>query len=155
MPAVVETQPGVYRKNLQIAHIFGIRKGSPRHDLLPPGEDRNSFKYLLLLCLPHHSDIDDPRTGEKEYPPERLLRMKAEREGGHAAALAELGAIGEEELTELLLRVFQRPLDRLNEIADRLERTGEASAATVAELRQVAEVLADAPAKPDSDTVAL
>lgn len=67
-PIVKETRPGTYKKNVRIAHIYGVAENSPRHRLLPAGEDRNSFKYLMLLCTPHHDEIDDRLNGEKLYP---------------------------------------------------------------------------------------
>ena len=31
MPVVLEVRPGVYQKNSQVAHIYGIRPGAPRY----------------------------------------------------------------------------------------------------------------------------
>jgi hypothetical protein len=105
---VVEVRLGVPRKNAQIAHIRGVRR--PRYDPTLTPEQCAAFSNLLLLCLPHHSEVDDPKTGEKQYPSGLLRRWKTEHEGGNGPALAALGAIDEEHLTALLLGVFAPPI---------------------------------------------
>jgi len=144
---VVEVRLGVPRKNAQIAHIRGVRR--PRYDPTLTPEQCAAFNNLLLLCLPHHSEVDDPETGEKQYPPGLLHRWKAEHEGRNGPALAALGTIDEEHLTELLLGVFAPPIKRLQEIADQLEKTGTVTAGTLAKLHQVVEVMKTAPSGPD------
>ena len=61
---------------------------------------------MLLLCLPHHSEVDDRLTGERFYPPEVLRKWKADHEGSNALALAALGSVDEDILIEMLLDVF-------------------------------------------------
>ncbi|MCT2581748.1 hypothetical protein [Actinophytocola gossypii] len=141
MPVIMETRPGVYRKNAWVSHIYGVRPGAARYqaDLQP--EQRDSFTNLLLLCLPHHEEVDDEKTGEELYPPDVLRRWKIEHEGGNGPALAALGPIDADVLTTLLTAVFTPPLDRLEAITKRLEETGVANADTVAELQQVLAVL--------------
>ena len=29
-PVIVEVRPGIYQKNAQIAHVYGVRPGAPR-----------------------------------------------------------------------------------------------------------------------------
>ncbi|MEQ7124388.1 hypothetical protein ABN034_07670 [Actinopolymorpha sp. B11F2] len=129
-----------------------MEENAARHHLIPLGEDRNAFKYLLLLCLTCHAEVDDKTTGETLYPPERLIQMKAAHEGRNGAALASLGSIGDEQLTDLLLEVFTPPIDRLRTIAEQLERTGVASADTVAELKQLVTILGESFPGPDART---
>ena len=50
MPVVLEVRPGVYQKNSQVAHIYGIRPGTPRYRPDMPARERDSFANLLLLC---------------------------------------------------------------------------------------------------------
>jgi hypothetical protein len=50
MPVVLEVRPGVYQKNSQVAHIYGIRPGTPRYRPDMPAKERDSFAKLLLLC---------------------------------------------------------------------------------------------------------
>ncbi len=139
-PVVMEVRPGIYKKNAQVAHIYGVRKGAPRYEEGRP--DRDAFINLLLLCLPHHGEVDDKKTGERLYPPRLLHKWKKEHEGSNAQALAALGTVTEEQLGDLLTSVFTPPLARLEAIADRLERTGTVNAQTVLELKQVIDVLA-------------
>lgn len=56
--------------------------------------------------------------------PDLLRRWKADHEGSNGPALAALGAIDEDSLTDLLLDVFTPPLEQLTQIADQLEETG-------------------------------
>jgi hypothetical protein len=152
-PVVWEARPGVYRKNAQIAHIRGVR--APRHDPALTAEECNAFSNLLLLCLPHHGEVDDRTTGERLYPPETLFKWKRDHEGGNGPALAALGSIDEDSLTELLLDVFDPPVKRLEKIADQLQQTGTLSARTLVQLRQVVNVLASTPSGPDIRTAAM
>jgi hypothetical protein len=133
----------VYRKNAQVAHIHGVRAG--RHVASMDWAQLNDFTNLLLLCLPHHGEVDDKKTGEKLYPPELLRQWKIKHEGGNGPALAELGPVDEDALTELLASAFEPPIKRLEKIADQLEKTGTLNASTVTELRQVIDVLVGGP----------
>lgn len=151
IPVIVEVRPGVYRKNAQVAHVYGIRPGTPRFKNELPDEERDAFSNLLL-CLAHHSEIDDEKTGEELYPPELLIKWKLDHEGKNGPALAALGTISEEDLTKLLVDAFAPPVERLQAIANQLEKTGTLTVETVAELRQIVGVLTDAPASPDSRT---
>lgn len=122
-PVVVEIRPGVYRKNAQVAHIKGVR--APRFDPNLTAEQCAAFSNLLLLCLPHHAEVDDRKTGEKLYPVRLLFRWKIDHEGSNWTALAALGPIDEETLTDLLLDVFTPPVKRLQQIADEADSAAE------------------------------
>jgi hypothetical protein len=152
-PVVVEIRPGVYRKNAQVAHIKGVR--APRFDPNLTDEQCAAFSNLLLLCLPHHAEVDDRKTGEKLYPVRLLRQWKIDHEGSNWSALAALGPIDEETLTGLLLDVFTPPVKRLQQIADQLEKTGTLNAHTVMELRQVVEVMVNDPSRPDPETAVM
>jgi len=153
-PVVCEVRAGVYRKNAQLAHIHGVK--GLRHDpSMTSWEQVHAFSNLLLLCLPHHGEVDDKKTGEKLYPAETLRSWKTRHEGKGGPALAALGALDEDRLTELLISVFDPPVIRLQKIADQLEQTGELNERTVAELRQVIAVMASTPAGPDLHTAQL
>jgi hypothetical protein len=93
--------------------------------------------------------------GEKLYPPDLLRQWKIRNEGSNGPALAALGPIDEDSLTDLLLAVFAPPVTRLQQIADQLEQTGTLSAQTVTQLRQVIDVMTSIPAGPDPRTAAL
>jgi hypothetical protein len=118
-----------------------VRPGAACYQAGLQPEQRDSFTNLLLLCLPHHEEVDDEQTGEQLYPPEVLRRWKIEHEGSSGPALAALGPIDPDLLTALLTAVFTPPLDRLDTITKRLEETGTANAQTVVELKQVLAVL--------------
>ncbi|WP_374065866.1 hypothetical protein V5P93_002308 [Actinokineospora auranticolor] len=140
-PVVVETRPGVYRKNVQISHIYGVKPDAPRHVKTMSPEERDSFKNLLLLCTPHHADVDDKKTGATDFPPDLLKEWKIKREGVAGPPLAKLRIDDAEKLLDVLTRMFSPPLDRLEAITDRLERTGEVTERTVDELRDVLRTL--------------
>jgi hypothetical protein len=99
-PVVFEVRPGVYRKNVQIAHIYGVKPGTPRHKPMPAAQ-RESFANLLLLCMPHHADVDDRKIGEHEYPADKLFKWKYDREGSDSDALSVL-AIKDERDEDIL-----------------------------------------------------
>jgi hypothetical protein len=141
MPVVVETRPGVYRKNAWVSHIYGVRPEAARHRPKLPPEERDSFKHLLLLCLPHHEEVDDEKTGEELYPPKLLHEWKANHEGRNGPALAALGTIQPNQVIDLLTAAFTPPLDRLKAITKQLEQTGAVTAETVAELQDVLAVM--------------
>lgn len=139
VPVVVEIRPGVYQKNAQIAHIYGVR--NPRYNASLSAEQCAAFSNLLVLCLAHHSAVDDRLTGERFYPPETLRDWKEQHEGGNGPALADLGSVNEGTLIEMILDAFTPPLERLEQIANQLEETGTLNAQTVTELRQVIDVM--------------
>lgn len=141
VPVVVEVHPGVYRKNAMIAHVYGVKPRAPRYRGELDPQIRDSFANLVLLCLAHHGEIDDPATGEKQYPPETLHEWKAKHEGADARLLETLGPITEGKLAELLTVVFNPPLQRLDKLTQELERTGTLNASMVAELRIIVDML--------------
>ena len=137
-PVVYEVRPGVYEKNAQVAHIYGVKPQAPRYK--GDFEGREAWGNLLLLCLAHHAAVDNKKSGEKFYPPEILFEWKQKHEGSNGPALAALGTIDEADLTDLLVEVFKPPLARLEAVAEQLEKTGTVNAQTVAELREIIEV---------------
>jgi hypothetical protein len=145
MPVVVEVKPGVYRKNVQVAHIYGVKPNARRYRHGMGSHRRDSFAYLLLLCVPHHSAVDDPQTGEQEYPPELLLEWKARHEGGDHEQLNRVTIQSDDALLAKLESVFEPPLQRLENLADHLEQTGEANERSVSELRRIISILTDNP----------
>jgi hypothetical protein len=76
-------------------------------------------------------------------------------EGSNGLALAGLGPVDEDTLIELLLGVITPPVERLQQITDQLEETGTLNAGTVAQLRQVVDVLTSTPAGPGARTAAM
>jgi hypothetical protein len=152
-PVMYEVRPGIHRKNVQIAHIYGVKPSAPRYRRDLPDAERDAFKHLLLLCLPHHADVDDRNTGEETYPPDVLLDWKRQHEGGYNKVLNTIGPVDEDALMEYIGRIFDPPVKRLQTIADQLERTGTLNANSVADLRTIITVLTDNPFGPDARTV--
>jgi hypothetical protein len=61
----------------KVCHIKGSRPGSARYAEDQSAEDRHGFQNLILMCPIHHDVVD---SDEIEYPVDRLLDLKAERE---------------------------------------------------------------------------
>jgi len=136
MPVVLEVRPGVYQKNSQVAHIYGVRPGAPRYRPDMPAKERDSFANLLLLCIAHHEEVDG-KDGEGRYPPETLREWKAQHEGAAGSVLKNLTVPSADALMSKLIEIAQPPLERLEKITLRLEETGTVTAETVAELKQI------------------
>ena len=84
----------------QIAHIYDAKPGNRyRSDM--SDEERRAFSNLILLCKPHHEEID--KRHPEKYSAEVLLEWKRTHEGDQLQPLAELGAVSEESLAELLV----------------------------------------------------
>lgn len=147
IPVVLEVRPGVYKKNVQVAHIYGVEGRAARHQRDMGADERDSFAHLILLCLAHHGDVDDRVAGENIYPPEVLLEWKRKREGVDHAVLnvITLPAGQPEALTDYLERVFEPPVKRLEALADRLQRTGELNESGLAELNRIIQFMHDSP----------
>jgi hypothetical protein len=91
---------GAPRLNLEIAHVRAFEEGGKRYDPDWSISERNSFANLILLCHPHHSEIDG--TNSDQYPVELLERWKQEREADGLSALAGLGDLTEQRLGEMI-----------------------------------------------------
>ncbi|GHH43944.1 hypothetical protein [Lentzea cavernae] len=148
VPVVVEVRPGVYKKNVQAAHIYGVRGKAARHKIEMTSDERDSFKHIILLCLAHHSAVDDSKTGTLDYPPELLVKWKRTREGANHATLSELQipANNLDAITEYLESVFTPPVQRLEALANHLQKTGELNADSLAELKQIITAMQDSDA---------
>ncbi|MEU7652474.1 hypothetical protein AB0C41_10710 [Micromonospora taraxaci] len=118
-----------------------------------PDSERDAFKHLLLLCLPHHAEVDDRKTGESLYSAQLLLEWKRMHEGDNNAALNRIGPVDEEKFMDYVAGIFEPPLKRLESIADRLEKTGTLNASAVVELRGIATALTDNPVGIDARSV--
>ena len=88
MPIVLEVRPGVYKKNSQVAHIYGVRPGASRYRPDMAASKRDSFTNLLLLCLAHHEEVDGD---EHRYPPGTLKKWKTAHEGTANSELSRHG----------------------------------------------------------------
>jgi hypothetical protein len=154
IPVVLEVRPGVYKKNVQVAHIYGVRGQAARHRKDIDSNERDSFARLILLCLAHHSAVDDKETGEMNYPPELLIEWKKRREGKDHAVLNTVAvpAGDPEVLTRYLETVFEPPLKRLETLAESLQTTGELTENNLTELNRIIQAMLDSPVGVDQRT---
>lgn len=67
--------PGRVNRHGQVAHIYSPRLHGPRSGTHLEGWSRwvNHESNLLLLCFPHHQEVDE---NPDDYPPELLLRWR-------------------------------------------------------------------------------
>jgi hypothetical protein len=86
--------------NVQIAHIRGAYRNSPRFNPAMTDKERASFDNLILLCKPHHDLVD--RVDPDRFPPDILRKWKTDREGPGIAALEGLQGLTEGRLEEML-----------------------------------------------------
>ncbi|SBT92605.1 hypothetical protein GA0115233_10481, partial [Streptomyces sp. DI166] len=80
---------GTPRLNLEIAHIRAFEEGGKRFEPTMSVRERNSFDNLILLCNPHHEEVDGPNSDQ--YPVDVLEDWKHARETDGLDALAGLG----------------------------------------------------------------
>ncbi len=149
IPVVLEVRPGVYQKNSQIAHIYGVRPKAARYRGELSEARRDSFENLIILCLAHHEEVD---SDEDRYPPEKLHEWKLSHEGDQNSVLKTLQVANPETVLAALAKIAEPPLNRLEAITKRLEETGSANADTVKELKQVIASISDSSAGIDAQT---
>ncbi|MFG2895049.1 HNH endonuclease signature motif containing protein [Streptomyces sp. NPDC048248] len=112
---------GAPRLNLEIAHIRAFEEGGKRFDAAWSVKERNSFDNLLLLCGPHHEEVDGP--GSDQYPVKVLLAWKHAREADGLDALAGLGELTRNELSEMITSAQSEIVDRLGPALDEFAKT--------------------------------
>ncbi|MER0446609.1 HNH endonuclease signature motif containing protein [Streptomyces sp. Edi4] len=112
---------GAPRLNLEIAHIRAFEEGGKRYAPDWSISERNSFANLILLCHPHHSEIDG--TDSDDYPVERLEGWKEEREADGLNALAGLGDLTEQRLGEMISEAQTSLVDRVGPALDEFAKT--------------------------------
>jgi len=148
MPVVLEVRPGVYQKNAQIAHIYGVRPGAARYVENLPAAVRDSFSNLVLLCLGHHEEVDG---NPGLYPSALLKEWKIAHEGADGSVLNRVKMVDCGDLMKMLTGLAAPPLERLGVIARQLEETGTVTAETVADLKRIIRVLSDARTEVDAE----
>ncbi|MFF1258312.1 MULTISPECIES: hypothetical protein [unclassified Streptomyces] len=109
------------RLNLEIAHIQAFEDGGKRADTALSIEERNGFGNLILLCHPHHTEIDGTNSGR--YPVEVLMRWKRERESDGVSALAGLGDLTEQRLGEMISEAQTALVDRIEPALDEFAKS--------------------------------
>jgi len=111
---------GQWRTNAHVAHIRGLNKTSARFDESMTPEERNSFGNLLLLCKPHHDQVDS-KALEDKFPKEILISWKTTREGDYADDLLELGTVTEGMLKGWMTDAIADTRDEIAGAFDRLQ----------------------------------
>jgi hypothetical protein len=64
----------------QICHIEAVESGGERYNPDQSDEQRRHYNNLILLCYPHHVEIDD----DASYTVSRLWEMKSKHEAANA-----------------------------------------------------------------------
>ena len=117
---VMRCTSGRWRTNAHIAHICGLKPGSARFDESITIQERNNFRNLLLLCKPHHDQVDD-RSLESIFPRGLLVGWKTAREGDYADDLLELDWVTEDQLKGWMAEAVTDTRDEITAVFDRLE----------------------------------
>jgi hypothetical protein len=101
MVLLVEKRPMV---NLDIAHIRGLKFGGPRHDASMTPEQLNSFYNLMLLCRPHHRQVD--QVAPDKYTVAMLTEWKRIAEPENREELDFLDGMNDDRLQAVLSKVI-------------------------------------------------
>lgn len=112
---------GAPKLNLEIAHIRAFEEGGKRFEPTQSTKERNSFDNLILLCNPHHEEVDGPTSDN--YPVEVLQEWKAAREADGVEALAGLGDLTKPELGQMIAAAQTELMDRVGPALDEFAKT--------------------------------
>ena len=109
---VIQSTEIGWRITVQIAHIKGLNPGSARHDDEADEADLNHFRNLMLLCKPHHDQVDG-RATHHLYNEGLLLEWKVAVEGDYAKDLNQLDWLTEEKLQDLMASAIAETHSRI------------------------------------------
>jgi len=87
--------------NSRVAHIAARSEGGPRWDARMSEADNRSAANLLVMCLPHAAEIDEPGW-ERRFPADLLLTRKADQVAAYDAAVGGGWQLTDEEVDEVL-----------------------------------------------------
>jgi hypothetical protein len=90
-------------RNSNVCHIAARREGGPRWDVEMSEADNRSFDNLILLCLPHATEIDGP-AAEIRFPTPMLREWKQEQLRA-SEILQQHWELSDEETREAQLRI--------------------------------------------------
>ncbi len=107
-----------WRISVFIAHIYGLKPTSARHDPAKKKPFLNSFRNLILLCMEHHNMVDGP--GWKNFSPDLLQVWKKSREGDAADELDKLDWLNQQRLQDLMAEAITDTRDELSSAIDRV-----------------------------------
>jgi hypothetical protein len=129
-PVLRETNGQMYRI-VEIAHIRGAYPGSARYDETMTDDQRRDLPNLMLLCDPHHDEVD---AKEEIYTLEVLYRWKAQRESAPREALKRLREVTPAGLRKIVADGLQQHDARLLSALGRLESNDREAAALMRSL---------------------
>ncbi len=66
--------------NAYVAHIVASSAKGPRGDAVLSAQLSDKLENLMLMCADHHKLIDQPTSGPRDYPVEKLKAMKKAHE---------------------------------------------------------------------------
>lgn len=117
---------------VDVAHIRGLKEGSPRHD----GSDErelNKFRNLILLCQKHHKLVDGKQTWML-YSVETLTKWKMKREGNLADELGQVDWITQENLQDIMADAIDGMKSEILTAIDGIETISSETLSTLKEL---------------------
>lgn len=124
---------GQMHRICEIAHIRGAYPGSARYDAAMTDDQRRDLANLILLCNPHHDEVD-AKEKEAIYPPEVMYRWKALRESVPREALKRLREVTPAGLRKIVAEGLQQRDARLLSALGRLESSDREAAALMRNL---------------------
>jgi hypothetical protein len=93
---------GAWLLNSRVAHIHARREGGPRWDPQMSEADNQRYDNLMLLCIPHASEIDDT----PEHYPAELLRSWKQAEFGNYEQHHRSWTLSEDQVAEVIAASF-------------------------------------------------
>lgn len=120
------------RINAQIAHICALNERGPRYRPELSVPQRNAFSNLILLCMPHHTEVD---RNWNSYPPELLQKWKRQRETDGIDALAGLSGLTEGRLEEMVGQALAARDKQIEQAIKKLEQIDSSAARWLDEMR--------------------
>jgi len=98
---VVQLVDGEPIVDVHIAHICAQEPNGARYDPTMTDEERRDYSNVILVCTPHHKQIDR-KSYEHKFPVELLRTWKREREGDFADQLKGLDDLTEDKLQSMM-----------------------------------------------------
>ena len=118
---VLREVDGKIHFTVQVAHICAAFRGGPRFDGTMTDNQRRDLPNLLLLCDPHHGEVDDEDNLDL-YTAEVLRRWKRQREADPREALQRLREVTPAGLRNIVADALEDHDVRLLQALDRLGR---------------------------------
>lgn len=143
-----------YRMNLQIAHIRPSEPNGPRGNESQSREGLNEFSNLVLLCKPHHEEVDE---FPEYFTINVLTKWKESRERGQDVALSKMPELNSDEGLRQAISEAINERDRdLEKVLSRLEKNDAEAAVLLRDLQEqlTAARRSGAIIDPDSATMA-